>query len=126
MQVRTANAIGAIIRSRRRELKLDQSQLARRIGATRQWLIAIEKGKDTAELGMVLRALAALDLELDVRAKDTRVDVSMDLEPLPLLDIDTIAEANVNRTGRAGMPAVSRAGRKAATLRSRSKSRRRG
>jgi HTH-type transcriptional regulator/antitoxin HipB len=121
-----ANAIGAVIRNRRRELKLDQSQLARRIGATRQWLIAIEKGKDTAELGMVLRTLAALDLELDARAKDARVNISMDLEPLPRLDIDTIADANVNRDSGVGMPAASRARTKAATLRRRGKGRRLG
>lgn len=97
MHVRTASAIGATIRSRRRELKLDQAQLARKIGATRQWLIAIEKGKDTAEIGMVLRALAALGLDLDVRPTNTRTDAALDIEPLPILDIDTIADANLNR-----------------------------
>jgi len=97
MHVRTASAIGAAIRSRRRELKLDQAQLARKIGATRQWLITIEKGKDTAEIGMVLRALAALGLDLDVQPSNTRADAALDIEPLPILDIDTIADANLNR-----------------------------
>lgn len=97
MQVRTASAIGAAIRSRRRELKLGQDHLARKIGATRQWLIAIEKGKDTAEIGMVLRALAALELELLVRPTNTRAALSRDTEPLPIVDIDTIADANQNR-----------------------------
>jgi HTH-type transcriptional regulator / antitoxin HipB len=97
MHVRTASAIGAAIRSRRRELKLDQEHLARKIGATRQWLIAIEKGKDTAEIGMVLRALSALGLDLDVQPTNTRTGVTLDIEPLPILDIDTIADANLNR-----------------------------
>lgn len=113
MQVRTASAIGAAIRSRRRELKLDQSRLARRIGATRQWLIAIEKGKDTAELGMVLRALAALDLELDVRPTHARTDASLDIEPLPILDVDTIVDANLNRHIGASTTTMSRARTKA-------------
>lgn len=97
MHVRTASAIGAAIRSRRRELKLDQAQLARKIGATRQWLIAIEKGKDTAEIGRVLRALAALGLGLDVQPTNTRAGAVLNIEPLPVLDIDTIAAANLNR-----------------------------
>jgi HTH-type transcriptional regulator / antitoxin HipB len=97
MHVRTASAIGAAIRSRRRELKLDQAQLARKIGATRQWLIAIEKGKDTAEIGMVLRALAALGLDLDVQPTNSRTGTVLDIEPLPALDIDTIVDANLSR-----------------------------
>jgi len=97
MHVRTASAIGAAIRSRRRELKLDQAQLARKIGATRQWLIAIEKGKDTAEIGMVLRALAALGLDLDMQPSNTRTGAALDTEPLPVLDIDTIVDANLKR-----------------------------
>lgn len=97
MQVRTASAIGATIRSRRRELQLGQEELARKIGATRQWLIAIEKGKDTAEIGMVLRVLAALGLDLDVRTVSARAKESADLEPLPSIDIDAIADSNSNR-----------------------------
>lgn len=97
MQVRTASAIDAVIRSRRRELALGQEHLARKIGATRQWLIAIEKGNDTAEIGMVLRARAALEVELTVRPTNTRVEFSRGIEPLPNVDIDTLADANQNR-----------------------------
>ena len=97
MRVRTSHAIGAAIRSRRHELKLDQDRLARKIGATRQWLIAIEKGKDTAELGMVLRALVALDLELDLRPIGAPNTALLPVEPLPILDIDAIADSAQNR-----------------------------
>jgi HTH-type transcriptional regulator / antitoxin HipB len=125
MQVRTASAIGAAIRSRRRELQLDQGRLARKIGATRQWLIAIEKGKDTAELGMVLRALAALDLELDVRPNQARGVAPLDIEPLPHLDIDSIANANLNRYSALAKPKRSRGHTKTASRRA-SKSKQRG
>ncbi len=64
MQIRNAIELGAAIRDRRRLLKLAQSQLAQRIGVTRQWIIDIEKGKPRAEIGLALRALDALGMGL--------------------------------------------------------------
>jgi HTH-type transcriptional regulator/antitoxin HipB len=55
-----------VIRDRRRALGLSQSELARRTGVGRQWLVGVEQGKATAEIGMVLRTLSALDLTLAV------------------------------------------------------------
>jgi HTH-type transcriptional regulator/antitoxin HipB len=65
MLVRTPTDLGAVIRDRRKELKLDQAELARRIGTSRQWIIGIEKGRARAELGLVLRTLDALGIRLD-------------------------------------------------------------
>jgi HTH-type transcriptional regulator/antitoxin HipB len=65
MLIRTPTDLGAIIRDRRKELRLDQAELARRIGTSRQWIIAVEKGRARAELGLVLRALDALGIRLD-------------------------------------------------------------
>lgn len=65
MQIDTPADVGAAIRERRVKLGLDQGALAARIGATRQWVIAIEQGHPRAALGLVLRAMAALDLTLD-------------------------------------------------------------
>ena len=65
MLVRTPADLGAVIRDRRKVLRLDQAELARRIGTSRQWIIGIEKGRARAELGLVLRALDALGLRLD-------------------------------------------------------------
>jgi HTH-type transcriptional regulator / antitoxin HipB len=72
MLIRTPADLGAIIRDRRKRLKLDQSTLAKRIGASRQWLIEIEHGHPRAELGLVLRALDALDIHLDVGDEHTK------------------------------------------------------
>jgi HTH-type transcriptional regulator / antitoxin HipB len=77
--VRTATELGLAIRSRRRELSLDQAELARRIGATRQWVIDIEKGKPRAEVELVMRALHALDLTLRVDA-DTHTQDSSSMQ----------------------------------------------
>lgn len=65
MIVRTAADIGGLIRTRRRALGLDQRELAARVGVSRLWVIEIERGKPRAELGLVLRTLAALGIHLD-------------------------------------------------------------
>ncbi|HEV7721642.1 MAG TPA: helix-turn-helix domain-containing protein [Iamia sp.] len=68
MVVHTAKDVGALLRARRRELGLSQSEVARRADVSRQWLVAAEAGKPTLELAAVLRALAALDLALEAGA----------------------------------------------------------
>ena len=65
MRVRTSADLGAVIRDRRKQLKLDQATLAERIGVSRQWLIEMERGHARAELALVLRALDALNIQLD-------------------------------------------------------------
>ncbi|MCP3392388.1 helix-turn-helix domain-containing protein [Bradyrhizobium sp. CCGB12] len=65
MLIRTPVDLGAVIRDRRKRLKLDQSTLAKRIGVSRQWVIEVEHGHPRAELALVLRALDALGIPLD-------------------------------------------------------------
>lgn len=64
MFIRTPADLGAAIRDRRKTLGLSQSALAVRAGVGRQWLVAVERGKPGAELGMILRVLDALDMPL--------------------------------------------------------------
>jgi y4mF family transcriptional regulator len=64
MLIRTPTDLGAVIRERRKELDLDQAELAKRIGVSRQWVIGIERGRARAELGLLLRTLDALDVRL--------------------------------------------------------------
>ena len=65
MLIHTPADLGAVIRERRKLLGLDQSELAERIGVSRQWVIGIERGRARAELGLVLRALNALGVRLN-------------------------------------------------------------
>jgi HTH-type transcriptional regulator/antitoxin HipB len=65
MFVRTPVDLGAVIRDRRKQLGLDQSTFAKRIGVSRQWLIAVERGHARAALGLVLRAIDTLGIRLD-------------------------------------------------------------
>jgi HTH-type transcriptional regulator/antitoxin HipB len=72
MFIRAPAEVGAVIRDRRKHLKLNQATFARRIGVSRQWVIQIERGRPRAELGLVLRALDALDIQLDARPREPR------------------------------------------------------
>jgi HTH-type transcriptional regulator/antitoxin HipB len=57
-----------LFRERRKELKLDQHELARRAGVSRQWIIDLEQGKAGVALGLVLRTAQALGLVLELTA----------------------------------------------------------
>jgi HTH-type transcriptional regulator/antitoxin HipB len=65
MFIRTPADLGAVIRDRRKQLGLDQSTFAKRIGVSRQWVIGVERGHARAAMGLVLRAIDALGLRLD-------------------------------------------------------------
>jgi y4mF family transcriptional regulator len=56
--------LGTAIRTRRRELKVTQKDLALTCGTGLRFIIDLEKGKPTCQIGKVLRALQALGLEL--------------------------------------------------------------
>jgi HTH-type transcriptional regulator/antitoxin HipB len=72
-----ARDVGHAIRDRRQELNLSQAQLADAAGVSRRWLLALESGKPTAQLDLVLRTLDALGLVVDVRAELTPGDVDL-------------------------------------------------
>lgn len=66
MIVRSARDLGAAVRDARLRQGWTQAELADRIDASRQWVIALERGKASAELGTALRAITALGLIADI------------------------------------------------------------
>jgi HTH-type transcriptional regulator / antitoxin HipB len=90
MLVRTPADLGAVIRERRKHLKLNQAVFAKQIGVSRQWIIELEHGHTRAELGLVLRALDALNIRLDTAVGQTGH------QPAGAIDIDAII-ANAKR-----------------------------
>ena len=66
MRVTVARDLGLAVRGRRRELGLSQADLATASGVSRKWLSEFEQGKPTVELGILLRVLHALQMELTV------------------------------------------------------------
>ncbi len=73
MLTRTPADLGAVIRDRRKQLKLDQAALAKEIGVSRQWVIDVEHGHPRAELGLVLRVIDALGINLDADIAQAKV-----------------------------------------------------
>lgn len=67
----TAAAIGALVRDARTAAGISQSELGKRIGVSRFWVAQFEKGKPTAEIGLALRALVALDLDIRIEPRAT-------------------------------------------------------
>jgi HTH-type transcriptional regulator/antitoxin HipB len=84
---RTPVDIGLLIRDQRLKLGLDQRELAERISVSRQWVVEVEKGKPRAEIGLVLRALTALGLELNVSASTTHLSPPTARKPIDLDDV---------------------------------------
>lgn len=86
MIVRNPAALGAVIRDRRRELRLEQKALAAKIGVSRHWVIDVERGKPGTEIGLIFRALRVLGIVLDAstapaqRKADAEVDVDALIE----------------------------------------------
>ncbi len=63
-------ALGGFVAELRRSLKIRQADLALRAGVSRQWIVAMEQGKPTLEVGLVLRTLETLGLEVSVAPLD--------------------------------------------------------
>ncbi len=88
MQVRTAKDIGAFIRDRRKKQKLDQAELAEKVGVNRRWVLEVERGKPRAEIGLVLKTLSALGLTLSIET-DAIKDHAVGQE-VEMIDIDDV------------------------------------
>lgn len=79
VRVRSVRDLGAAIKGARQRRGLTQAELAARAGVSRQWVISVERGKSTAEVGAVLRTFAALGLVADlVDAPPMRSAIDLD------------------------------------------------
>ena len=63
-------AIGAIIRDERKALGLRQDELAAASGVGLRFLVELERGKPTVQMGKVLDVLAALGCDLQILGPD--------------------------------------------------------
>ena len=89
MRIRSPSELGALIRGRRRQMGLDQSELGEKVGVSRQWIIEIEKGKPRAAVGLILRTLNALGIILDARNEPAQKSKASAHE----VDLDALIEA---------------------------------
>ena len=66
MLIKTPKEIGMLVRDRRKARSWTQDVLAQRLGVSRLWVVQLEQGKSTAQIGLVLRALNELDVPMQV------------------------------------------------------------
>ncbi len=59
--------IGDTVREERKELGLRQDELAAAAGVGTRFIVDLERGKQTAEIGKVMKVLEALGCELEIR-----------------------------------------------------------
>lgn len=65
--MKTAEQIGATIRTRRKNLKITQKELAMTCGTGLRFIVDLEKGKPTCQIGKTLQVLQALGLAIETR-----------------------------------------------------------
>jgi HTH-type transcriptional regulator/antitoxin HipB len=70
VEISAARDLAALVRGRRIDAGWSQTVLADRAGVSRQWLSALERGKASVEVGLVLRVLDVLGVDLAARDRD--------------------------------------------------------
>jgi HTH-type transcriptional regulator / antitoxin HipB len=91
VRIQTPDDVGRAIRARRAELGLDQGSLARLVGVSRQWIVEVEHGKPRAEMGLLLRTLSALRLELTLKPAKAGAATPEVFAP-GLVDLDVLVQ----------------------------------
>lgn len=84
MELRTIADIAATVRGRRVERGWTQADLAARVGVSRKWLVDLEGGKASVQVGLLLRVLDALDIAL--------VTATTRPQPRPSSELDDLLE----------------------------------
>lgn len=67
---RTPKQLGNVIRRTRKQLELNQTQLAERAGLRQETISLIETGNPATKIETVLAVLAALNLELQIAPRE--------------------------------------------------------
>ena len=84
--LRNAEQLGTTIRLKRKEKNLSQSELAAQLGVERKWVLRLEAGNPKAEIGLVLKALAALGVRTTLSDHNTAQPRANSASPPSRLD----------------------------------------
>lgn len=93
MWAQSAVEVGRIIAAARRHRKLTQGGLAREIGASQAWVSEVERGKDNAQIGKVLRTLAYLGVRLQTGVTPWERGKPANAAATPLVSLDSILDS---------------------------------
>ena len=66
VQIRDAASLGAVLRTTRKALKITQEQLSLQTGISKPTIRSIEKGKETAHVGLVLQLCQDLGVSISL------------------------------------------------------------
>ena len=83
--------VGALLKGYRRDRSLAQIDLAKKLGVSQRWISHAENGKPTLQLGLVLRVLNELGVELSA-AVGAAPDRPSRKRRAPTLNIDDIVD----------------------------------
>ena len=74
--------VGAVVRQRRIDLSMSQTELAEKIGTTRQWMSRFEKGNADVSLSRALAILRELDMTVDLRPRSLKTNTLIPADSL--------------------------------------------
>lgn len=66
MTIKTAEQLGLMIRTRRKHLRITQRDLAMTCGTGMRFIVDLEKGKPTCQIGKTLQVMQALGLAIEI------------------------------------------------------------
>jgi len=66
MKIINSKNIGTAVRTRRKQLKVTQTELAMTCGTGLRFIVDLEKGKPTCHIGKTLQVLQALGLSIEI------------------------------------------------------------
>ena len=92
MRLTSITDIASLVRQARKDRGWTQVQLAEHSGVSRDWIIALEKGKPSLEIALVLRTLKALHLTLNLESQDEQP------QPDDVIDIDDVINSAKDQT----------------------------
>ena len=72
MNIKNTAQLGVAIRTQRKQLKVTQTQLAMTCGTGLRFIVDLEKGKPTCQIGKIIQVLQALGLALQTGSPDAR------------------------------------------------------
>ena len=68
--MKTTEQLGASIRMRRKQLKITQKELAMVCGTGLRFIVDLESGKPTCQIGKALQVLQALGITIETKLSD--------------------------------------------------------
>ena len=70
MNIQSTKQLGTAIRAKRKQLKVTQAELAMTCGTGLRFIVDLEKGKPTCQIGKILRILQSLGVSLRIDGTD--------------------------------------------------------